>query len=392
MRFEIDIDYPPEKMEMSRRRLAAWAHFRYVDRVPVTYCIVPRFFAPLFHLRYIDFFKDPETQFYWQLQFAKYRSENVPEDLCTGPTITVAPYFDNVVPPSGHGGEVGWTDNEPPRAVPVIHTVEQMEAFQIAHPETGLRGTSITWWRRMKELAQETRVTFNGKEGAVAVTIGTGGLSAHMIAIDLVGTDFYWWMLEYPEACHRFLQKITLGEIEAIRHLMELDPTLRTDSCWIAEDSAQIMSANMFRQFCVPYTRQLFDLFGKRERAIHMCGESRHLHQALKEDLRMTNFDLFGYLVPPRVIASNLGGTTLLRGNLNPMLMMDGTYEEVKSAAMECIVDMGPCGGLMLSDGANICPGTPLSSFRAVMEAAEEFGMGDGLLPQCDPEATGREI
>jgi len=384
MRFTIDIDYPPEKMEMSRRRLAARAQFRYVDRVPVTYCIVPRYFAPLFNLRYIDFFKDAETQYYWQLQFAKYRFENIPEDACTGPTIDVGPYFDNVVPPSGHGGEVAWNDDGPPRAVPVIHTVEQMEAFRVAQPETGLRKKAIEYWRRMKELAQETRVTFNGKEGTVVASIGTGGLSPHMIAIDLVGTDFYWWMLEYPEACHRFLQKITQGEIEAEKHLRELDPTRQGDSCWIAEDSAQIMSADLFRRFCVPYTRQLFDLSGKKERIVHMCGESRHLHRALKEDLDMTAFDLFGYLVPPKVIAQNLGGTTLLAGNLNPMLMKDGSYDDVKAAALECIREMGPCGGLALSDGANVCPGTPLSSFRAVMDAAEEFGLGGDRLPRWE--------
>ncbi len=390
MTLEIDIEYPFERMEMSRRRLAARGEFRYVDRVPVTYCIAPRFFAPPFHLRYIDFFRDPETQFYWQLQFAKYRLENIPEDLCTGPTITVAPYFDNVVPPSGHGGEVSWFDNDPPCAVPVIHTIEQMEEFQVADPETGLRGTSIEWWRRMKELARETRVTFNGEEGSIAVTIGTGGLSPQMIAVDLVGTDFYWWMLEYPEACHRFLQKITLGEIAAIKHLREIEPALRTDTCWIAEDSAQILSVEMFRRFCVPYTRQLFDLFGQKERIVHMCGDSRHLLQAIKEDLRMTNFDLFGYLVPPRVISEVLGGEALLGGNINPMLMKDGTYDEVKAAALECIEEMGPCGGLMLSDGANVCPGTPTSSFRAVMDAAEEFGLGDGILLKWDPDATTR--
>jgi len=51
---------------------------------------------------------------------------------------------------------------------------------------------------------------------------------------------------------------------------------------------------------------------------------------------------------------------------------------------------MGPCGGLMLSDGANVCPGTPTSSFRAVMDAAEEFGLGDGILLKWDPDATTR--
>ena len=56
------------------------------------------------------------------------------------------------------------------------------------------------------------------------------------------------------------------------------------------------------------------------------------------------------------------------------MLMKDGSREEVKQAARECLEAMAPCGGFMLGDGANVCPGTPLESFRAIMEAAEEYG------------------
>ena len=380
MRFELCGDYPVANMELSRKRMDARVGFLYVDRVPVLYCLVPRYFAPLFNLRYRDFFQDVETHYYWQLQFAKYRIENIPEDFCTGPMIVVHPYFDNVIPPSGHGGEVGWLEDGPPRALPVIHTIEQMERFAVAKPDTGLRGKAIEWWHQMKDLVAQTRVTFNGKEGHVQVGgLSLGGLSPHMIAVDLVGEDFYWWMLEYPQQCHRFLAKITQGEISSEEHTRRVDPSPRGEAYGLAEDSAQIMSPQLFKEFCVPYSRAIFDRFGRQERGIHMCGDSTHLHQALKEDLHMTSFDLFGYLVPPEVAAANLVGIRLW-GNLNPMLMKNGTPQRVKQAARECIEALGPCGGYLLGDGANVCPGTPLASFRAVMEAAEQYGLGDGRL------------
>ena len=374
-RFEINIDYPPEKMTQSKMRMETRGSFQYVDRVAVNYCLVARYFAPLFGLRYIDFFKDAETQFYWQLQFEKYRIENIPEDHCCGPTLHIHPYFDNAVPPSGHGAEVGWDDDNPIRALPVIHTVDEMERFEIAEPNNGLRGTAIEWWLLMKELAAQTRVTFNEIESPIEVgALSLAGLSPHMIAIDLVGEDFYWWMLEHPDACHRFLDKITRGEIAAEENARRIDPRPRGNHHGIAEDSAQIMSAEMFKAFCVPYSRILFEKYGTEGRGVHMCGDSRHLLDSLKEDLKITSFDIFGYLVPPKVIAEKLGGTTLLWGNINPMLMLNGTEEEVKQAATICLEEMGSCGGLMLGDGANVCPGTPLASFQAIMEAAEEFG------------------
>ncbi len=375
MRFEINIDYPYEKMELSRKRMEARQNFQYVDRVPVNYCVVPRFFAPLFGLRYIDFFKDAETQYYWLLQFAKFQIENIAADLCQSPTISIHPYFDNAIPPSGQGAEVGWTDDNPIRAIPVIHNVEQMERFEVARPDAGLRGVTVDWWLKMKEWAQETRLTFNGQPAKVEMSpLGMGGLSPHMLAIDLVGEDFYWWMLEYPEQCHQFLAKITQGEIEAENLCRRIDPRPRGDAYGLAEDSAQIMSAKLFKEFCTPYDQQLFGLFGSKVRAVHMCGDSTHLHQVLKDTLQITHFDIFGYLVPPKVAAANLSGVRLW-GNINPMLMLEGSYQAVKQAAWECIEAMGPGGGFMLGDGANVCPGTPLQNLQAVMDAAEEYGL-----------------
>ena len=122
-----------------------------------------------------------------------------------------------------------------------------------------------------------------------------------------------------------------------------------------------------------------FDTFadGSQDgRALHMCGQSTHLHKALVEDLRISSFNLFGYVVDPEVAARNLVGRMYLTGNINPMLMLTGPKSQVKQAALDALTALAPCGGYMLSDGANVCPGTPLSSFHAIMEAAEEYGLG----------------
>ncbi len=380
MRFAIDIAYPPEKMEQSRKRLEARNAFRYVDRAPVMYCVVPRYFAPLFKLRYSDFFKDVEAHYYWQLQFAKYRIENIPEDFCTGPALTVTPYFDNIMDSAAFGAEAVWPENETLHCRPVISSVEQMERHPMPEPGAGLWGKNIEWSLRMRELARATRLTFNGVEGRVNVYgPAISGLSPHMIALDLVGVDFYCWQAEYPAACHRFLDRITAALIEAQRQFLKVDQRAWGGIGGVAEDTATVMSPAMFKEFCVPYTNRLFDVSAVR--GVHMCGPSIHLHQALVEDLRITSFDLFGYQVEPEVAARNLGGKVLLWGNLNPMLMQSGVRDEVKRAARAALAALAPCGGYLLGDGANVCPGTPLQSFQAVMEAAEEYGLGGGKLP-----------
>jgi uroporphyrinogen-III decarboxylase len=137
------------------------------------------------------------------------------------------------------------------------------------------------------------------------------------------------------------------------------------------------MSARMFREFVVPYNHRLYEAFGFRThgRHLHMCGPSAHLHEALVKDLRISSFDLFGFQVPPEVAAANLGGKMLLWGNINPMLMLNGTREEVKRACWQALEALAPRGGFLLGDGANVCPGTPLENLAVFVEAAEEYGL-----------------
>jgi uroporphyrinogen-III decarboxylase len=377
MRFSIDIDYPVERMESNRKRMQARYDFRYVDRVPVLFCVVGRYFAPLFGIEYKEFFKDAETQYYWQLQFMKYRLENIAEDFCQGTTIFVAPYFDNVINASAFGAEIAWPDNETLQAIPVMNKVEDIEAIQIPEPDSGLWGTVREWWLKMRVFARETKITFNGQEGSVDVApLTIGGEGPHMIAVDLAGTNFYTWMKEYPDACHRLLDKITRGMIRAEKYNRKIDPRPRSDYA-IAEDSIQICSSDMFREYCIPYDEMLYSEFGAGladGRGMHMCGDSVHLHRDLIEGLKISSFNIFGYQVPPEVAAENMGGKCSLWGNINPMLMLKGSKDEVKKAAEECLEALAPCGGFMLGDGANVCPGTPSQNLAVLMEAAEEYG------------------
>jgi hypothetical protein len=373
MRYDLSIDYPQERMVLNRQRMDARTRFEYVDRVPVGYCVVARYFAPVFGIPYNEFFRDAETQYHWQLQFAKYRIEQIPEDMfCTGPAITVYPYSDAL------GAEVVWPENETLQACPTIHTVEAMERFEIPPPDAGLWGRLVDWCEQMRGFAAETRVRFRDVEGRVEVGApNTGGLSPHMLAIDLVGTDFYWWQIEYPEACHRFLDKITRALIQTQEHFNRIWPRPRAGAVGLAEDTAQIMSLATFREFCVPYDRLLYDRLGGPDagRGVHMCGQSTHLHPALVEDLRVTEFILFGFAVPPEVAARNLGGRMMMWGNLNPMLLLNGTPAQVKDEALKCLGALAPCGGLLLGDGANVCPGTPLENLAAVTDAAVAYGL-----------------
>jgi len=140
----------------------------------------------------------------------------------------------------------------------------------------------------------------------------------------------------------------------------------------------------MFTKFVMPYDRRLYDEFGRGladGRGMHMSGYSRHLHSALIHELQISSFNLFGYRVEPAVAAANMGRCCLLWGNISPMLMLDGAYEQVVLAAQEALRCLAPLGGFMLGDGANVCPGTPIKNLAALTQSPQDYGLPQDHTP-----------
>ena len=378
MRFEIDIKYPKSEMDKSLKRLIARSDFRYEDRAPVNFCIEPRLIAPYFGIKYKDIFTDAETQYYYLLKFAKWQIENIPSDFCHAPFVAVAPYFDNVKQASAFGCRVEWSENAPLQAVPFMKDVAEIDNMYLPKPTDGLFGQYIDWWFKFQEFAKDTKVTFSGGETGKVILhpLTVAGLSPHMVATDIAGTELFYWMGEEPEMCHKMLDKITRNQIECEEYVRKLSG-VKIGGFGLAEDSATMLSPQMYREIAMPYSMRMYEHFGKGlkfGRGMHNCGSSTHLLDVFVDEVKISDYNVFGYLVKPETAAEKLGGKMLLWGNINPMLMLSGTKAQVKDECLRALSNMAPCGGFMLGDGANVCPGTPLENITVFCEAAAEYG------------------
>ena len=92
------------------------------------------------------------------------------------------------------------------------------------------------------------------------------------------------------------------------------------------------------------------------------------------DELRINEYQGFGYQVDLDHIADVMGGRVVLVGNVDPMLIYSGTPDEVRRATRTVIETLGPKRGLIVQDGSNISPGTPIENINAMMEAAEVYG------------------
>ena len=156
MRHSLSIQYPPDQMARNKLRFQRHPDFRYADRVPVLFGVFARYFLKEFGINFEEYFRNAETQFYWQLQFQKWAIENIPDDRCQEPVVTVGPDFENVMNTSAFGGQVEWRAENPPRARPTIRQPEEVRRIRIPEIHEGFWAKYVSWWRAMTDLASPT--------------------------------------------------------------------------------------------------------------------------------------------------------------------------------------------------------------------------------------------
>ena len=76
---------------------------------------------------------------------------------------------------------------------------------------------------------------------------------------------------------------------------------------------------------------------------------------------------------PSPTAASPIGaGKAAIRGNIDPVLLLKGTPDDVYRESVKVIKAAGSGGGLILGSGCDVMPGTPYENIDAMMDAARD--------------------
>jgi uroporphyrinogen decarboxylase len=194
------------------------------------------------------------------------------------------------------------------------------------------------------------------------------------VAGDLMGKEeLFLAVHERPDFVREVLRIVTSKLIEYLDFCWKEEslPEPR-DFAW-TDDLAVSLSAEDYRELVLPFEKQLRFHFNGRL-TLHMCGATDHLLEIFADDLKIHEFQGFGYQVNLDRVASVMGGRVVLIGNVNPMLIHLGTRDQVLEATRLVIEKLAPFRGLIIQDGNNIPPGAPVENINAMMEAAERYG------------------
>ncbi len=370
MRYELDIEYPPERMAANRRRWMAWKKYTYADRVRVQAGVETRNMLAARGVSWRDYMDNVEDHYYHQLLNHKWRIETVPDDFCIEPVILVLPDAQNTIA-AAFGAEIHLLEDDAPRMEGWIKTPEDVDHLEVPSPTEGYWGKTLGWYQRMLELAQDTKLTFNGVPGRIRV--GVKEISDPLtICIDLVGQDVLWWVYEYPGAVEKLLDKVVAGYIGWMQHARRVTGNPGR-VMYSGGDGGSLLPEPLYRKFMVARYQRIWSIH-PGERHFHMCGRMGHLLPIVRDEYHIDEFWGFGYQVPAEEVGRELGGYCRLLGNLDPILVHSGPVEKIRQAALACIEVLAPYGGHSLCDGYNLPPGTPMAHIQAMVEAAEAYG------------------
>jgi MtaA/CmuA family methyltransferase len=169
------------------------------------------------------------------------------------------------------------------------------------------------------------------------------------------------WMIEEPEKVRaamatatRLVSLYIRGQFDAGAHVVQMaEPTA----------SGDLISPAQYLEFAAPHHRELA-LAADRPLVTHLCGNiSRHLPHLASAGFRGVSFDAKTDVQAAR---THLKGKAALIGYLPTGLLRDGTPEEVRAAARECLTQ----GVDALNAGCAVAPDTPIANIRAMIAAA----------------------
>jgi len=377
----IEIGVTAEDIAARRKRVEHAKHFEWPDRVPVIPAIAHRFLVPKTGTRFPDYYSDAEIMLRTQILAQKWLLEHVRTDAysITGPWVGAWTDFQNTFEAGSLGCDIVFSDDDIPWVgngwVKTDEDLRRLESMDFVH--TGINARQIAYRRAMMDVAERYPVRFLGGE---VFYPGRNPSLTHTsdgpfgVAGDLMGqTELFIAVKEQPEFVRELLRIVTDHLITYLDFCWEEEhlPVPR-DFAW-TDDLAVSLSTETYRDLVLPFERRLRFHFDGRL-SLHMCGASDHLLEIFRDDLAIHEFQGFGYQVRLEHISRVMGGRVVLIGNVNPMLIHAGTPEEVREATRTVIETLGPYRGLIIQDGNNIPPGSPLENINAMMEAAERYG------------------
>lgn len=183
-------------------------------------------------------------------------------------------------------------------------------------------------------------------------------------------TDLMTGIVTHPREISKFLGTVTTTIINWLH--AQLDTLHEPEGIMLLDDIVGMVSLEHYNEFVAPHLRRIFDEFDGLVRIYHNDTPCPHLYAALAE----ANFDVFNFTheVDIARVKAEMGHRVAMMGNVPPLhVAVRQPPEVVAEFAKACLDRAAPGGGMILSVGGGVSPGTPAESLDAMLETARTW-------------------
>jgi uroporphyrinogen-III decarboxylase len=185
----------------------------------------------------------------------------------------------------------------------------------------------------------------------------------------LVGvTPLMMSLVTAPEVVSSVLDVVTTTLIRWLH--AQLDTLREPEGILLLDDLVGMVSSRHYQALIHPHLKRIFDEFEGLIRIYHNDTPCPHL----MEPLAQANFDVFNFSHEMDIaeVKARMGHRVALMGNVPPLdVGVRGTPADVMEAAQACLERGARGGGMILSFGGGVSPGTPAENIDALIEAAD---------------------
>jgi MtaA/CmuA family methyltransferase len=335
-----------------RERLMAAVKLQEPDQVPVAF-LRTVYDATRLNLDVKEYLLDFKTKLNAQIELHK----RFP-DCAFIPSIY--PDFSMIVEPSSLGAEVKISSNQPPKNLPLIEEIEQVEKLEVPDPHHD------GFMPKVLE-AYEYMIANTPKEFKVEMPFVLGPLC---LATEIRGMGkIFSDMFKNPDLLHKLLEICTQTEIEYIRALEEVSGG--GEYIVMGDDIPGLLSPKFAQEFGLNYIKKVFDSFNDKIRVYHNDSKTMHILEQIRDiGIQLFNFSFQNDIKETK---DRIGDKLCLWGNVEPIgIFRTGTPKQIEDICKQKIQIAAPGGGYVLSTGAAVYG--PDRGIDAIINAAKKYG------------------
>ncbi len=262
--------------------------------------------------------------------------------------------------PSAYGVKMRFYPNATPSIEPVVTDLNHWisTAEPINPREDGLMPLILRTYEVMDQRlrADGLAIRMVCARGPMTVASWLGGITPLMMELAM-----------NPDGVNRLLENVTTSIIRWLH--AQLETLHAPEGIMLLDDVVGMVSKAHYEEWIHPHLSRIFNEFEGLIRIYHNDTPCPHLLGSLAG----AGFDVFNFshTIDIAEAKAQMGHRVALMGNVPPLdLGVRGTPEEVTAWARECLRKGAPGGGMILSFGGGVTPGTKPENIDALVAAA----------------------